>query len=225
MRQSWLCLAPTILYTYPQVNRAFDVVSPQHQSSRQPGSPQQRTQLRQPKESNPAPRHSDAPTKHSTSTSNASAITTWPPALRHVMRTVGQNEETQLRIRGLIRSQHTHEQQWWRNREALVSRQQSRGEKKKELDAVLYVSAITLSSPNLVPELTNNVYYSFFPKTIYRRTRWSKSDNSMSKHEYPYLPIMNIILTTKSRQPKKIKQNYKPTTQKSIKLPLKWQML
>lgn len=144
---------------------------PQHQSSRQPGSPQQRTQSRQPKESNPAPRHSDAPTKHSTSTSNASTITTWPPALRHVMRTVGQNEETQLRIRGLIRSQHTHEQQWWRNREALVSRQQSRGEKKKELDAVLYVSANSLSSPNLVPELTNIVYYSFFPKTIYRRTR------------------------------------------------------
>ncbi|KAJ5242442.1 Protein of unknown function DUF2458 [Penicillium citrinum] len=107
-----------------------------HPSSSHPEYPQQRTQPRQPRESNPAPRHSDVPPKQST-TSNASTITTWPAALRHVMRTVGQNEETQLRIRGLIRSQHTHEQQWWRNREALVSRQQSRGEKKKELDAVL----------------------------------------------------------------------------------------
>lgn len=114
-----------------------------HPSSSHPEYPQQRTQPRQPRESNPAPRHSDVPPKQST-TSNASTITTWPAALRHVMRTVGQNEETQLRIRGLIRSQHTHEQQWWRNREALVSRQQSRGEKKKELDAVLYVSATTL---------------------------------------------------------------------------------
>jgi hypothetical protein len=62
-----------------------------------------------------------------------------------VMRSVGQNEETQLRIRGLIHSQHSHERQWWKSREALISRQQSRGEKKKELDAVLYVS----NSPSL----------------------------------------------------------------------------
>jgi hypothetical protein len=53
------------------------------------------------------------------------------------MRTVGQNEETQLRIRGLIRSQHSHERQWWKGREALLERQQARGDKKKELDAVL----------------------------------------------------------------------------------------
>lgn len=55
------------------------------------------------------------------------------------MRTVGQDEETQLRIRGLIRSQHSHERQWWKGREALVQRHQARGDKKKELDAVLYV--------------------------------------------------------------------------------------
>lgn len=53
------------------------------------------------------------------------------------MRTVGQNEETQLRIRGLIHSQHNHERQWWKGREALLERQQARGDKKKELDAVL----------------------------------------------------------------------------------------
>lgn len=75
-----------------------------------------------------------------TPTTDASTITTWPAALRHVMRTVGQDEETQLRIRGLIRSQHSHERQWWKGREALVQRHQARGDKKKELDAVLYVN-------------------------------------------------------------------------------------
>ena len=64
-------------------------------------------------------------------------MTTWPAALRYVMRTVGQDEETQLRIRGFIRSQHSHERQWWKGREALLQRQQGRGEKKKQLDAVL----------------------------------------------------------------------------------------
>ena len=66
-----------------------------------------------------------------------STITTWPAALRYVMRTVGQNEEIQLRIRGLIQSQHNHERQWWKGREALLERQKARGDKKKELDAVL----------------------------------------------------------------------------------------
>ncbi|OQD71575.1 hypothetical protein PENPOL_c001G04841 [Penicillium polonicum] len=73
----------------------------------------------------------------STSASDPSTITTWPAALKHVMRTVGQNEETQARIRGVIRSQHRHEQQWFQAREALLKQQQGRPEKQRELDAVL----------------------------------------------------------------------------------------
>ncbi|KAJ5658328.1 uncharacterized protein N7484_001977 [Penicillium longicatenatum] len=84
----------------------------------------------------PRPVHSNPP-KPSTPTIDPSTITTWPAALRYVMRTVGQNEETQLRIRGLIRSQHSHERQWWKGREALLQRQGARGDKQKELDAVL----------------------------------------------------------------------------------------
>jgi hypothetical protein len=53
------------------------------------------------------------------------------------MRTVGQNEETQHRIRGMIRSQHHHERQWFNAREALIKQQRGRPEKQKELDAVL----------------------------------------------------------------------------------------
>lgn len=77
------------------------------------------------------------PKPSSTPTLDPATITSWSAALRYVMRTVGQNEETQLRVRGLIRSQHNHEQQWWKGREALLQRQQGRGDKKKELDAVL----------------------------------------------------------------------------------------
>lgn len=83
-------------------------------------------------------------------TTDPATITTWPAALRYVMRTVGQDEETQLRIRGLIRSQHSHERQWWNGREALVQRHQARGDKKKELDAVLYVSSGSFFPPHTV---------------------------------------------------------------------------
>lgn len=83
------------------------------------------------------PRPQPSSSKQSTSSVDPSTITTWPAALRYVMRSVGQNEEIQLRIRGFIRSQHSHERQWWNGREALLQRQQAREDKKKELDEVL----------------------------------------------------------------------------------------
>ncbi|KAL2866760.1 uncharacterized protein BJX67DRAFT_354837 [Aspergillus lucknowensis] len=66
-----------------------------------------------------------------------SEITTWPAALKRVMHTVAQNEEIQRRIRVLIQRQHDHEKQWWQGREALLQKQKSRAEKKRELDRVL----------------------------------------------------------------------------------------
>ncbi|KAJ5915464.1 hypothetical protein N7466_011397 [Penicillium verhagenii] len=96
----------------------------------------------------PRPVQTNLP-KPSTPTIDPSTITTWPAALKYVMRTVGQNEETQLRIRGLIRSQHSHERQWWKGREALLQRQQARGDKKKELDAVLLSIGAPIDSKQL----------------------------------------------------------------------------
>lgn len=69
--------------------------------------------------------------------SDPSTITTWPAALKHVMRAVSQNEALQARIRRLIRSQHEHERQWWQGREALIAKQKARVEKKRQLDEVL----------------------------------------------------------------------------------------
>ncbi|KAL4919368.1 hypothetical protein BDW62DRAFT_44654 [Aspergillus aurantiobrunneus] len=67
----------------------------------------------------------------------SSTITTWPTALKRVMRTVAQNEDIQRRIRFLIQRQHEHERQWWKGREALAQKQRSRKDKKRELDEVL----------------------------------------------------------------------------------------
>jgi hypothetical protein len=68
-----------------------------------------------------------------------SKISSWPAALQHVMRAVAHNEALQHKLRRLIRSQHDHERQWWRGREALLEKQKARVEKKRQLDEVLYV--------------------------------------------------------------------------------------
>ncbi|KLJ06082.1 hypothetical protein EMPG_10482 [Blastomyces silverae] len=66
-----------------------------------------------------------------------STITTWPAALKYVMKTVAQNEATQSKIKKLIRTQHDHEKQWWEGRQALLSKQAGREAKRKQLDDVL----------------------------------------------------------------------------------------
>ncbi|KAK2747890.1 hypothetical protein FQN55_004767 [Onygenales sp. PD_40] len=66
-----------------------------------------------------------------------STITSWPAALKYVMKTVAQDEGTQSKIRKLIRTQHDHEQQWWDGRKALLAKQKGRAEKKRQLDEVL----------------------------------------------------------------------------------------
>ncbi|KAJ5392199.1 Protein of unknown function DUF2458 [Penicillium cosmopolitanum] len=118
------------------VLKTLSGLASQQQSSQSTSTPPSRSETPQqrpqrPKEVQAPPRPPSNPPKPSTSTTDASSITTWPAALRHVMRIVGQNEETQLRIRGLIHSQHSHERQWWKSREALVLRQQSRGEEER----------------------------------------------------------------------------------------------
>ncbi|KAJ5782780.1 hypothetical protein N7457_004554 [Penicillium paradoxum] len=118
-------------------------LSSQPQGSSNPHSvrttvPQNTTPVQSTRSEDPRPqRPSTRPSGPSTPGVDPSTITTWPGALRYVMRTVGQNEETQARIRGMIRSQHSHEKQWFQGREALLKQQQSRPQKQRELDAVL----------------------------------------------------------------------------------------
>ncbi|KAJ5088249.1 hypothetical protein N7456_011865 [Penicillium angulare] len=116
----------------------------------------------------PRPRPSSSSKPANTSLGDPSTITTWPAALRYVMKTVGQNEETQLRIRGLIRSQHSHERQWWKGREALLQRQQARGEKKKELDAVLQSIGAPVDSKEISSTQEDQAELTNYDTKIYR---------------------------------------------------------
>ncbi|KAJ6081010.1 hypothetical protein N7499_005884 [Penicillium canescens] len=127
------------LYNSSDLNsvlRTLSSLAPQGSSQTIPQTHQLSTPAplhRSEKARQPQPR----PPQPSNGPADSSNITTWPAALRYIMRTVGQNEETQHRIRGMIRSQHHHERQWFNAREALIKQQRGRPEKQKELDAVL----------------------------------------------------------------------------------------
>lgn len=126
---------PELPYHAPTAPTA---IYPQTTTSRLPHEPPQ-PQLQAPPPQYPQqPPQKPAPTQPSTIPS-VSAIITWPPALRHVTQHLVQNEEVMLRIKHLISTQHSHERQWWAQREALLKTQRGREEGRKKLDGVLYV--------------------------------------------------------------------------------------
>lgn len=51
-----------------------------------------------------------------------------------------ENPDVEQRIKHLITTQHDHERQWWKQREALLQKQRGREEERRKLDGVLYVS-------------------------------------------------------------------------------------
>lgn len=57
---------------------------------------------------------------------DASTITTWPAALRHVSKYLTANENAATRVKRLIAQQHRHEREWWTGREAIITRQANR---------------------------------------------------------------------------------------------------
>ncbi|SLM38150.1 Protein of unknown function DUF2458 [Lasallia pustulata] len=80
---------------------------------------------------------SPTPQSHQPPPIDPATLTTWPSALRCITRTIARNEAALSRIRHLIHTQQQHERQWWEGREALVRKQQQRGEGRKALDEVL----------------------------------------------------------------------------------------
>ena len=68
---------------------------------------------------------------------DASAITTWPAALKHVTKHLANNPAVAARIRKLISNQHDNEQQWWKIREGIVTRQNSRPGTSAQVSALL----------------------------------------------------------------------------------------
>lgn len=70
---------------------------------------------------------------------NAANITTYPPALKHIMHLTTQNADFSARIQHLIKSQREHERTWWKARQALIEKQAAREEKRRQIEQVLYV--------------------------------------------------------------------------------------
>ncbi|OJD20633.1 hypothetical protein ACJ73_08029 [Blastomyces percursus] len=132
---------------------------------------------------------------------DSSTITTWPAALKYVMKTVAQNEATQSKIQKLIRTQHDHEKQWWEGRQALLSKQAGREAKRKQLDDVLRSvgGAITKDSDPPCAE-DDKIELDTYDKKVYKAlTTMSKAlDVELRDLGIPFFTIPHNLVASSS---------------------------
>ncbi|KAI5294934.1 hypothetical protein KEM52_002813 [Ascosphaera acerosa] len=95
-----------------------------------------------------------APAQKDTASASPALITTWPAALKYVMKTVGGSEQMQATIRNLIHLQHESERRWSAERHAVLEKQRTRAGKQKQLDDVLRAigGAVATSQTARTPE-------------------------------------------------------------------------
>ena len=109
----------------------FKPITPPPVNRQQSQTPTQDTRLS-------VPRINDTNSRSTTPTiPDASAITTWPSALKHVTKYLVPDEKTATRIKHLISEQHKHEHQWWAGREAIIARQEGSTGASQQVAALL----------------------------------------------------------------------------------------
>ncbi|KIX02354.1 uncharacterized protein Z518_08295 [Rhinocladiella mackenziei CBS 650.93] len=122
----------------PSIIPGLGLLPPQNHKTPAPSPPITRQQTLTQQQRCPSPRPGDLRSKPSTPTvPDASTITTWPAALRHVTRYLVTNEQVATRIKHLISEQQKHERQWWAGREAIVERQRGRSGTSQQVSALL----------------------------------------------------------------------------------------
>lgn len=142
--------------------------SPESQERYLTPPPSRRQEPSTPQPILPPARPADVPSKPSTPTvPDASGITTWPAALKHVTRHIVPNEQVAGRIKHIISEQHKHERQWWASREAIVARQQGRSGTTQQVSALLKaLGGKEVPAPPSDPK-TNQAELDAFDKKVY----------------------------------------------------------
>lgn len=100
-------------------------------------TPQPSTATLDPRLKRPISRtQSPRPPTNTTTIPDASTITDWPSAIRHVMTHLAPDPAFAAKIRRLISAQHNHERDWWDKRASIVSRHAARDTSSAQLSSI-----------------------------------------------------------------------------------------
>jgi Protein of unknown function (DUF2458) len=127
----------SILLNLAQFTRPAAQSQPRAPDNVNPNQPSTSLPPGKPDISSLAPPSQDPRRRSATPQPDSSSITEWPAAVKYVMNTLSQNQETSSKIKRLIKNQHVNERQWWAGREALVAKHENRVESTKKANDLL----------------------------------------------------------------------------------------
>jgi len=99
---------------------------------------------------------------------DGSSITTWPAAIKHVTKHLSTDEKVMFRIKHLMNEQHKHEEQWWSQRQAIVTKHAGRsGNQTKVADILKELGGLAAPMAE-VDEAADKNELAAFDKKVYK---------------------------------------------------------
>ncbi|KAK5081501.1 hypothetical protein LTR05_007632 [Lithohypha guttulata] len=129
-------------------------------------------------------------------TPDASSITTWPAAVKHVTKYIVADEQASSRIKHLVNEQHKHEEQWWRQRQEIVTRHAGRAGNQAIVTDILKELGGLAGPVAKVDEAADKNELETFDKKVYQSlTQMTQDfDRQLKKLGVPFFAIKHDLI-------------------------------
>ncbi|KAK5094850.1 hypothetical protein LTS08_008469 [Lithohypha guttulata] len=127
---------------------------------------------------------------------DASSITTWPAAVKHVTKYIVADEQASSRIKHLVNEQHKHEEQWWRQRQEIVTRHAGRAGNQAIVTDILKELGGLAGPVAKVDEAADKNELETFDKKVYQSlTQMTQDfDRQLKKLGVPFFAIKHDLI-------------------------------
>jgi len=141
---------------------------------------------------------------YSTPEPTPATLTTWAPALMYLASHLSSDSRVTQQIRHFIKTQHTHERQWWFSRLDLIKKLEGRNEKKRKLDSVLS-SIGGKVGPSNSSDLSPEKELEIFDKKVYRACKQmvAATTEELGKLEVPFFCTAKALVVEKGKVKRK----------------------
>lgn len=129
---------------------------------------------------------------------DASTITTWPAAIKHVAKHIIPDDKATTRIKHLIKQQQQHEEQWWSQREAIIAKHQGRaGSNSKVADILKELGGLAVPIAKVDAAADKNEL-EMFDKKVYRSLVQMAADfdAQLRKLGVPFYAVKHDLILT-----------------------------
>lgn len=127
---------------------------------------------------------------------DASTITTWAAAVKHVTKHIMNDEKATTRIKHLIKQQQQHEEQWWTQREAIVTKHKGREGSNNKVAGILKELGSLAVPIAKVDEAADRSELETFDRKVYKSLVQMSADfdSQLRKLGIPFYAIKHDLI-------------------------------